>query len=440
MARGRASAPARDVAGADRLPPPARPAGKVAAVPDPADELARLNRATADLDPPFAVVDLEAFRANAHDMLRRAAGRPIRLASKSIRCRALLERTLASDAGFRGTLAFTLPEALWLADRGLRDLVVAYPTADRAALRALAAREDDAGIVVMVDDVAQLDLIEAAVREARGDGAAAAGGVPPIRVCIDADASWRPLGGRVHVGVKRSPLHAPEQAAALAREIAARPSLRLAGLMAYEAQIAGLGDRPPGRPLLGLALRAVQRASARELAERRAAMVAAVEAVAPLEFVNGGGTGSIESTAAEQAVTEIAAGSGLYGPTLFDAYARFAPRPAALFALPVVRRPGRGVVTALGGGYLASGSGDRARLPRPVLPAGLKLDGREGAGEVQTPLLGAAADRLRIGDRVWLRHAKAGELCECFAELHLIDGDRVVETVPTYRGEGQCFL
>ncbi|MBS1869086.1 MAG: amino acid deaminase/aldolase [Actinobacteria bacterium] len=408
-----------------------------------ADALARLDRATAALDPPFAVVDLDALRANARDLLRRAGGTPIRLASKSIRCRALLERTLASDPGFRGTLAYTLPEALWLADHGLRDLVVAYPTVDRAALAALAAREDDAGIALMVDDVAQLELIEAAVRAARGGSPAGGADARPIRVCIDADASWRPLGGRLHVGVKRSPLHAPEQVAALAREIVARPALRLVGLMAYEAQIAGLGDRPPGRPLLGLALRAVQRASARELAERRAAIVAAVRAVAGadgLAFVNGGGTGSLESTATEPAVTEVAAGSGLYGPTLFDAYSRFRPLPAALFALPVVRRPGPGVVTALGGGYLASGAGDRARLPRPVLPAGLRLDAREGAGEVQTPLLGAAADRLRIGDRVWFRHAKAGELCERFERLHLVEGDHVVETVPTYRGEGRCFL
>jgi D-serine deaminase-like pyridoxal phosphate-dependent protein len=412
-------------------------AGIVAAVAAPADELARLDRATAALEPPFACVDLDALRANARDMLRRAGGRPIRLASKSIRCRALLERTLASDAGFRGTLAFTLPEALWLGEHGLRDLLVAYPTADRAALRALAAREDDAGITLIVDDVAQLDLVEAALAgaHARTDGS-----TRPIRVCIEADAGWRPLGGRVRIGVKRSPLHTPAQVAALARAIVVRPAFRLVGLMAYEAQIAGLGDRPPGKPLLGLALRAVQRASARELAQRRAAIVAAVEAVAPLEYVNGGGTGSIELTAAEPAVTEIAAGSGLYGPTLFDAYSRFAPLPAALFALPVVRRPGRGVVTALGGGYLASGTGDRARLPRPLLPAGLRLDGREGAGEVQTPLLGAAADALRIGDRVWLRHAKAGELCERFDALHLIEGDRVVETVPTYRGEGRCFL
>jgi D-serine deaminase-like pyridoxal phosphate-dependent protein len=168
--------------------------------------------------------------------------------------------------------------------------------------------------------------------------------------------------------------------------------------------------------------------------------VAAVREVAPLEFVNGGGTGSLERTAAEPAVTEIGAGSGLYLPRLFDTYRAFSGRPAALFALPVVRRPGPGVITALGGGYVASGPPSAIRLPAPYLPPGLRLDRDEGAGEVQTPLLGPAADRLRIGDRVWMRHAKAGELCEHFAELHLIDGDAVVETVPTYRGEGQDFL
>ena len=139
-------------------------------------------------------------------------------------------------------------------------------------------------------------------------------------------------------------------------------------------------------------------------------------------------------------MTEIAAGSGLYQSVLFDYYTNFTGRPAALFALPVVRRPGPAVVTALGGGYLASGVGDRTRLPQPFLPAGLHFDPKEGAGEVQTPLLGAAADQLGIGDRVCFRHAKAGELCERFADLHLIDGDEVAATVPTYRGEGKTFL
>jgi D-serine deaminase-like pyridoxal phosphate-dependent protein len=179
----------------------------------------------------------------------------------------------------------------------------------------------------------------------------------------------------------------------------------------------------------------MQRASARELAARRAAVVAALP---PLRFVNGGGTGSVQGTAAEAAVTEVAAGSGLFTPTLFDAYTSFTPRPAAFFALPVVRRPGRRVATVLGGGYPASGPAGRDRLPRPVLPPGLELDRQEGAGEVQTPVRGGGG--LRIGDRVWFRHAKAGELCERFDVLHLVEGDRVVDTVPTYRGEGRTFL
>ncbi len=352
------------------MTPSGRPGAIVAAVPPtPQQQLDRLERATAALDPPFAVVDLDAYRRNADDLLRRAGGRPIRLASKSLRCRALLERTLASDDGFQGTLAFTLPEALWLAGHGLRDLVVAYPTADRAAVRALAARDDDAGIALMVDDVAQLDWLERTLAEAPGRPASAPRGGAgattrrPLRLCIDVDAGWRPLGGRIRIGAKRSPLHTPGQAAALARAIVARPAFRLVGLMAYESQIAGVGDKPPGAPLRALAVQAMQRASARELAQRRGEIVAAVSAVAPLELVNGGGTGSLELTAAEPAITELAAGSGLYGPTLFDAYTRFAPLPAALFALPIVRRPGRGVATALGGGYLASGPADRARLP-----------------------------------------------------------------------------
>ena len=405
-----------------------------------ADLHERLERATADLEPPFALVDLDALWANAADLRARAGTRPIRLASKSLRCRSLQERVLARD-GFAGTLAFTLPEALWLALHGFEDILVAYPTADRGALRELARLPVElprARITIMVDSVAQLDLIDAALHRA-GDPA-----VAPIRVCIDLDAGYRALGGRIAAGAKRSPVHTPAQAVALARAILARDGVQLVGIMSYEAQIAGLGDAPPGpgvgSRLRGLAIRAIQALSARELAVRRAQAVAAVRELASLELVNGGGTGSLHLTAREPAVTELTAGSGLYGPVLFDSYRAFTPRPAALFALPVVRRPGPGVATVLGGGYLASGPADAARLPAPYLPAGLRLDASEGAGEVQTPLLGAAAERLAVGDRVWLRHAKAGELCERFATLHLLEGDRIVEEVPTYRGEGQCFL
>jgi D-serine deaminase-like pyridoxal phosphate-dependent protein len=394
----------------------------------------RLERATEGLEAPFALVDLDAMWWNAGDMLRRAAGKPIRVASKSVRCRALLERILARDPHFRGLLTFTLPETLWLASTGLEDLVVGYPTADRTAIAELAgltARQPDSAPVLMVDCAEHLDLIQSV---AGPDPAA------PIRVAIELDVGYWALGGRLKIGPKRSPIRTPQQAVDFARRVAARPGLRLVGLMAYEGHIAGLGDRPPGKRLQGRAIEWLQARSAREIRERRAAVVAAVSEVAQLEFVNGGGTGSLHGTTAESAVTELAAGSGFFAPTLFDAYSSFRLRPAAMFAMPVVRKPAASVATVLGGGYLASGPGEPSRVPSPHLPAGLALDRFEGAGEVQTPLLGLAARHLRVGDRVYFRHAKAGELCERFETLHLVSGDRVVDEVPTYRGEGRTFL
>ncbi|MFS7877215.1 amino acid deaminase/aldolase [Streptomyces asiaticus] len=394
-----------------------------------AADRARYDRATAHLEAPVAIVDLGAFDDNARDLVRRAGGKPIRVASKSVRCRALLERVLARD-GFAGIMSFTLPESLWLAREGFDDVLLAYPSADRDGFATLTGDPKLAeAVTVMVDDVSQLDLIDS-VRA----------GTEEVRVCLELDTSLRMLGGRVRVGALRSPLRAPEQLAALARAIADRPGFRLVGLMAYEGHVAGVGDAVPGSPLRSRAIRLMQSVARRELAARRAAAVRAVRAVAELEFVNGGGTGSVQHTAAEDAVTEIAAGSGLYQPRLFDHYTSFRGRPAALFAQPVVRRPGVGVVTVLGGGYPASGAAGPDRLPVPYLPEGLVYDSMEGPGEVQTPLLGTAADDLLIGDKVWFRHAKAGELCERFDTLRLIEGDRVVAEVPTYRGEGRTFL
>ncbi|MGW2670332.1 amino acid deaminase/aldolase [Streptomyces sp. NPDC001272] len=392
---------------------------------------ARYDRATAHLDAPLAIVDLDAFDANADDLVRRAGGKPVRVASKSVRCRALLERVLARP-GFAGVMSYTLSESLWLARSGFEDVLLAYPSADRAGFGELAGDAKLASAVtVMVDDPAQLDLIDRA----------RAGGAEEIRVCLELDTSLRLLGGRVRVGARRSPLREPAQLAELARAVASRPGFRVVGLMAYEGHVAGVGDAVAGRPVRSRMIRLMQGAARRELAARRAEVVRAVRSVVPgLEFVNGGGTGSVAETAAEAAVTEIAAGSGLYVPRLFDNYTSFRGRPAALFAQPVVRRPGVGVVTVLGGGYPASGAAGPDRLPVPYLPAGLRYDPQEGAGEVQTPLLGSPADDLLIGDRVWFRHAKAGELCERFDTLHLVAGDRVRASVPTYRGEGLTFL
>jgi D-serine deaminase-like pyridoxal phosphate-dependent protein len=382
----------------------------------------RLERATAHLDPPFAVVDLDAFDGNAADLVRRSAGVPVRVASKSVRVRSLVDRAVAAQ-GFSGVMTFALREALWLARGGQDDLLMGYPSVDRAALSELAA--DPAlrsTIVLMVDHPAQLGLIRAA--GATTDA--------PVRVCLDIDSSLRV--GPLHLGVRRSPVHTPAQAAEAAAAISRQPGVELTGLMFYDAQIAGLPDRSP-------AVRLVKARSAADLATRRTAVLRAVQNVLghPLALVNGGGTGSLEVDAADPAVTELTAGSGLYSPGLFDGYRAFTSRPAAWFALPVVRRPHPRIATAYGGGYIASGPAGRSRLPRPTWPPGLTLLTTEGAGEVQTPLAGRAARDLLPGDRVWLRHAKAGELFERFDVVHLVRGDRVEQTVPTYRGEGQAF-
>ncbi|HJY03306.1 MAG TPA: alanine racemase, partial [Streptosporangiaceae bacterium] len=305
----------------------------------PAEALRRrYDRATADLDPPLALVDLDAFDANSADLTRRAAGRPIRVATKSLRCRHLIERALAQP-GYQGVMCYSLPEALWLHAAGTSDdLLVAYPTVNRVALRALAADEEARRhITIMVDSAAHLDVVD----QALGDGH------PEIRVCLELDVSWRPLAGQalVHIGSRRSPVFTPRQAADVARTITGRPGFALVGLMGYEGQIAGLGDAPPGQPVRARLIRGIQDRSAAELRGRRTEAVRLIQALTSLEFVNGGGTGSLETTAGDESVTELTAGSGLVGPTLFDAYRRFSPEPALLFALPVVRRPGPGLAT-----------------------------------------------------------------------------------------------
>ncbi|MEU6254374.1 amino acid deaminase/aldolase [Streptomyces sp. NPDC047043] len=384
-------------------------------------------------EPPFAFVDLNALTSNAHDLLRRAHGKPVRIASKSIRARSIVEYVLKLDPGFQGIMAFTLDEALWLHGLGARGVLVAYPTTNTQLLGTLAERtaEDPEGApVVMIDSPDHVELIEGAAR--RHD--------VRVKTCLDFDASLWLAGGRIRIGAKRTPIHTPQQAAAAARRVERSNSARLVGVMSYEAQIAGQGDAVPNRPILNRAIRLMQDRSHRELRERRAHAVEAISHITPLEFVNAGGTGDLELVTSEPAVTEVTAGSGLFAPTLFDRYTRFTPQPAAFFALPVVRRPGPRTVTVLGGGYIASGVPRWDRAPVPTFPPGLRYDSNEGPGEVQTPLNGAAAEHLTTGSPVFFRHAKAGELCERFNELHLVQDGNVVDVVPTYRGEGRCFL
>jgi len=386
-------------------------------VPEPFD---RLLSATADLGAPLAIVDEPALWANADDLVRRAGGVPVRVASKSVRVRSIIEQTLDRD-GFAGVMSYSLDESVWLADLGIDDILVAYPTASASGVQALVADEGRlAAITLMVDSPRSLDLLD---RLAGHDHA-------PIGVCLDVDASLKV--GPVHLGVRRSPVHSPDDAAQLARGVVERPGFELRGVMFYDAQIAGLPDSSP-------AVRLVKKRSASELLERRSKVVAAVREHADLRIVNGGGTGSLEVSGADPVITELTAGSGLFSPGLFDGYDAFESRPAAYFALDVVRKPSDDIATLFSGGYIASGPAQKNRQPKPAWPEGLTLLGAEGAGEVQTPVKGRAARDLQLGDRVLLRHAKAGELCERFDSVTIVAADGGVESVPTYRGEGKNF-
>lgn len=397
----------------------------------PSEYWQRLQTATTDLETPFGVISAEALAFNAQNLLDRmpkhSTPKTIRVATKSIRVREIIQ-AIEALPGYRGALAFTLPEALWLAE-WIPDVVVAYPSVDRSAYERLG-RDDKLAsrITVMIDDGAQLDLIDSAIPPAKRN---------EIRVCLELDAAWDvPLLG--HTGAWRSPLHSVDQVRTLAETVVERKGFELVGLMGYEGQIAGTVDEPEGKPIYGALVRWMQSRSANEIAERRAKAVASVRELTALEFVNGGGTGSIESTGAEEAVTEVAAGSGLFGPHLFDHYSKFSPAPAASFALSVVRKPRPEMATILGGGWVASGPPGIDRLPKPVWPVGLKMVPREMAGEVQTPLTGAST--LKIGDRVWFRHTKSGELAEHLNEIAIVEGERVVQMMPTYRGEGKAWL
>lgn len=406
-----------------------------------ADPWQAADTACEQLDAPLAVLDLQNLSRNAGALLRRASGTPIRVASKSVRSRAVLRAVLAQD-GFSGILAYTLPEALWLAEE-FDDVLLGYPSTDAAAVRSLAADDQlRSRVTLMIDSVEHLTWLESVL-----DATPHRTSEIPVRLAMELDVSWQPRVGQqtlAHIGVRRSPVRTPKDAVQLARNIAGRtrngkPRFVLVGMMAYEAQIAGLADRPLNMAR-GAAISAIQRRSKADVTARRQAVVAALREVTPLEFINGGGTGSLEFTHSDSSVTELAAGSGLFGPTVFDFYSHFRPAPAIGFALPVVRRPAADTVTVLGGGWIASGPPGADRSPTPVYPAGLSLIPTEGAGEVQTPLVGDAAKTLSIGSKVWFRHAKSGEVCEHVNDLVVLSGAEILGSVPTYRGEGKAFI
>jgi len=386
---------------------------------------------------PLAFVDLDSFDTNVDIAARisQKADKRLRIGTKSMRCLGLMERVLAhASHSFHGFLTFTAEETAFLADRGHDDFILAYPTVQPADMEILARlTKQGKQVSVMVDCNQHLDVLNETGKKNQ----------VILSVCVEIDMAFRPLGNdSLHLGLRRSPIRTPEQAHELVRYAKTLSNVKIDSVMGYEGHIAGTNDNIPHQALKNFYLRALKNASVRELSSRRQAVIRSMkEAGVDLRLVNGGGSGSLVSTLQDESVTEATIGSGLYASGLFHHFREVKYQPSAFFALQVVRIPKDGMVTCAGGGYIASGAIEKSKLPLPVMPLGLKYVDLEGAGEVQTPLvLAQDCPKLNLGDPVFFQHAKAGELCERFNELILMQGGEIVDTVKTYRGEGFAFL
>lgn len=380
---------------------------------------------------PFGFVDLDLLDHNIARITARAGSKNIRIATKSVRSTPLIKRILHSSPVFCGLMCFSPQEAIYLLKQGMDDIVMGYPVWEPGALSGLAELiRHGKSVTLMVDSIAHIEHIE---------GIAKRYGVR-FPVCLDMDMSMDMPG--LHFGVWRSPIRTVEDARPVVARILSSGGVTMDGVMGYEAQIAGIGDHAPGMAAKNALVRTLKRRSVKLIAEKRAELVAMIEDAlgSPLRFVNGGGTGSLRTTTQEEAVTEVTVGSGFFSPGLFDHYKDFRYQPAAGFAVEIVRKPAEHLYTCLGGGYAASGAAGKDKLPKPYLPQGAALLSLEGAGEVQTPVLYKGEEQLDLGDPVFFRHAKAGELCERFTHLYGVSQGQVVDQISTYRGDGQCFL
>lgn len=376
----------------------------------------------------MAYVDLDLFDKNVADIVPRAAGKKIRIASKSVRVPELIKRVLDTSDVYQGLMCYSPREMVYLSQQGFDDLLMGYPIWNEADILPVCQElKKGKQLVLMVDSVEHINHLQA-IGSAQG---------VEILVCLDLDMSSDYPG--LHFGVWRSSVRKASDAKPVIDAVLKSPNVKLEGLMGYEAQIAGLGDSVKGQGAKNAVVKMLKSMSVKEIAKRRAEVVKMIsDAGIELRFVNGGGTGSLDTTTTEDAVSEVTVGSGFFAPALFDHYEKFKFLPAAAYAIEVVRSPKPGTYTCLGGGFIASGEIGKLKEPVILFPEGAKLTAQEGVGEVQTPVL--YSGKLEMGDPVILRHSKAGELCEHFNEVLLIQNGKVVGEAKTNRGLGYAFL
>jgi D-serine deaminase-like pyridoxal phosphate-dependent protein len=379
---------------------------------------------------PCAFINWNAFEQNVKAIAVKSNGKKIRIATKSIRSIQVLKYILNSDKCFQGLMCYNPHEAVLLTENGFDDILIGYPTIDEKGINSLVQQIKKGKLITfMVDSIEQINLLEHI--GAKND--------ITFSVCLDIDMSYDILG--FHFGVRRSPLKTIKDIIPLLTFLLTTLNVKLDGLMGYEAQIAGIGDKIKRKFLSNNIIRLLKKSSIKELAKRRKEIVKHIEKDGfQLRFINGGGTGSLHTTSLEEKVTEVTVGSAFYSPTLFDHFQHFQYEPAIGFALPIVRIPKKNYYTCASGGFIASGAVGRDKLPTPYSPKKCKLLQLEGAGEVQTPIFYRGTEKLNIGDAILFRPSKAGEIAERFPYFYIIKDNKMIDQFPTYRGDGGCFL
>ncbi|WP_431030302.1 alanine racemase [Lysinibacillus sp. LZ02] len=388
----------------------------------------RFNDAFQHLDKPFAWVDLDALDANIAFVASKTA-KSIRLATKSIRSVKLLRYIADRLPQVAGFMTFTAAETVYLAERGFDHFLLGYPVMERQAIQKLLyLLKEGKDITFMVDHIDQVKYLVALAKPLH----------ITVPICIDINVSID--FGLLYFGTKRSPLHSYETVSKLLGEIA-EMDVDIKGVMAYEAQVAGVADLPNTTltsRMKSILIKQLKNKSFKQIEEIRQETLSIIRHLYSPIFINGGGSGSMDFTNTLD-VTEITVGSAFLAPALFDRYQSLTLQKASGFALDVVRQFDTETVVCHGGGYIASGAPGHDRLPSFYEEERFQYVLLEGAGEVQTPIIDKE-QALKIGDTVYFRHAKAGELCERFLALHAIRGNQYVGSYSTYRGDGQCFL
>jgi len=386
------------------------------------------EKAFIHLKRPFASINLDALDQNIKFVNEHVQGKGVRIATKSVRSTSFLNYIAERLDNHFGLMTFDLCETLSLLNDGFDDCLIGYPQYDHAAMEGIIQHIlGGKTVIFMVDCLEQWRRLDEIGKVNK----------VVFEICIDINVSTD--FKLLYFGTKRSSLKNVDDVTALLESTRTFKNTKLTGVMGYEAQIAGISDSPVAtwqKPLIKQLKKIAQR-KVREL--RRSVVDLIQKEIGELRFVNGGGSGSIDFTAGETEVTELTIGSAFYYPALFSGYKSLPLEHATTFALRVTRRPTHDTFVCHGGGYIASGAVGVDKNPVPIWPENLFLLKNEGAGEVQTPLRDKS-EQLQIGDTVYFRHAKAGELCERFTELHARRGAVYEGSFKTYRGEGGCYL